>query len=227
MWAGLGLAVVFVDRLGGTFGSRGQRFDRVDSLWLICCVSVVWPCPKSILEMVDAARELRPPLQRCPSCRFELRLQGGYERRIRHLGHIHRLWIWRGYCRGCDRSHALLPDTLVANHLDTVDTIYAVVELSRPVLVPASTQRGWRARYRRNRVVLASGAAATAVAVGGDPGNDWRLGHLLMVVWLAARRRTDRIPNRWRILNIISGSTWMRERVNSSWLITGTYPRPP
>lgn len=193
-------------------------------MWLMC---VVWPCSKPILAIVRAGKALRPPAQRCPVCRVDISLQGAYKRRVRHEGRVHQIWIWRGYCGGCDRSHALLPDTLVAHHLDTVDTIYATVENTRPVLVPASTQRGWKQRYRHNRALLVSGSAATVVALGGDPGNDWRVDHLLVALWLAARRKTDLLPPCWRIVNIVSGGTWISKRVNSSWLIAGTYPRPP
>ena len=85
-------------------------------------MSVVWACPIPIEQMIRAGRQARPTGLRCPTCRGPLPLQGGYHRRLRHRGVVHRLWIWRGYCQPCDISHGLFPDFVVAHHLDTVDT---------------------------------------------------------------------------------------------------------
>jgi Domain of unknown function (DUF6431) len=190
-------------------------------------MTVVWPCPRRIAQYISAGR-LRPPPQRCPACRRGLRLQGGYQRSIRHAGQHHRIWIWRAYCAPCDTSHALLPDFVVAHHLDTTDTIYAAVTHHPTPDVPPSTQRGWRARFRRNTTTLVSASAATTIVLVGDvTSTSSSLDDTLVRLWFAARRKTDLLPPRWRILNIISGSTWIRDRVNSSWLIVGVYPRPP
>lgn len=189
-------------------------------------MTILWPCPVPIDACLRAVRRVRPPAQRCPTCRTELALQGGYRRRLRHDATTGSLWVWRAYCRACDRSHALLPDFVVAHHLDTSDTIYAAVEHNQAQGVTSSTRRGWQARYRRNTNTLTSACASATARLGGDP-HDWRVGQLVVALWVAARRHSYLIPMPWRILNIISGRTWIRERVNSSWGIAGRYPVPP
>lgn len=186
----------------------------------------MWPCSYPIAALERAGREARPPVQRCPSCRAELRVQGGYPRALRHAGRRYRLWIWRGYCRACDVSHALLPDVIVAHHLDSVDTIHHAVTGGATPDVAASTRRGWRARFRRNQRILESACMATTIALGGDV-TDFDYPHVLAALWAAVRHRSEMTPPVWRIVNIISGMSWIRERVNSSWAIVGVYPRPP
>ena len=193
---------------------------------MITVVTVVWPCPVSVEECVRVGRRLRPPSQRCPSCRSGLTVQGGYHRQLRHRDGVYRLWVWRGYCRPCDVSHALLPDFVVPHHLDTLDRIFASLDPRVTVDVPASTRRGWQARFGRNRAILTSGCAAAVVALGGELG-ELRVDTLLVAVWAAIRRRSDLLPPPWRILNIMSGGSWLRERVNSSWAGVGRFPLPP
>ncbi len=137
-----------------------------------------------------------------------------------------RLWVWRGYCGPCDASHALLPDFVVPHHLDSLDRIFASLDPRVTVDVPASTRRGWQARFRRNRAIFTSGCAAAVVALRGELG-ELHVDSLLLAVWATIRRRSDRVPPPWRILNIMSGGSWIRERVNSSWTAIGSFPLPP
>ena len=186
----------------------------------------MWACQIPIEQLIRAGRHARPNGLCCPTCRGSLPLQGGYYRQLRHRGTRHRLWIWRGYCKRCDASHCLFPDFVVAHHLDTVDTIHAAVIGCPTPHVPASTRRGWHARFKRNQPILTSACAATAVALGGDV-TELDYPAALIALWAALRRRSERTPPAWRIVNIISGMSWISERVNSSWLIAGMYPRPP
>lgn len=72
----------------------------------------------------------------------------------------------RGRCPGCAASHALLPDFVVAHHLDTADSIGAAL-LGQPVPpVPAITVAGWRRRWRANEADLVAGTAAAHVVLG-------------------------------------------------------------
>ena len=113
-------------------------------------------------------------------------------------------------------SHALFPDVIVAHHLDSVETIHTAVTGGATPDVPASTRRGWQARFRRNQHILESACAATAIALGGDV-TEFGYPHVLAALWVAVQRRSDMTPPVWRIVNIISGMSWIRERVNSSW----------
>ncbi len=192
---------------------------------MIARVAVVWPCQIEIDVYVRAGRQLRPPSQACPACKGVLAVQGGYHRQLRHRDRIEQLWIWRGHCKRCDRSHALLPDFVVPNHRDTTDVIFAALDPRIVIDVPASTRRGWQARFKRNSDVLRSALASAAVGFGGRV-RDMRV-DLLVAVWRAVRRASDMIPSPWRILNIMSGGSWVRRRVNSSWRPFGRFPRPP
>lgn len=186
----------------------------------------MWSCPIPIEELVAHGRNARPVGERCPACRTTLAIRGGYHRRLRHDHRLLRLWVWRGYCKACNASHALFPDAVVAHHLDSNDTIYAAVTGPLVDDVPASTQRGWRARFRRNERIISSGCAAATIALGGDV-TDFAYPALVAGLWLAARRRSDIIPAPSRIVNLISGMSWIGERVNSSWAVAGQFPRPP
>ena len=189
-------------------------------------MTVIWPCPLGIDACETIGRRLRPQAQSCPSCRSTLKIRGGYHRQLRHGDRVRRVWIWRGYCRACSRSHALLPDFVVPHHLDSADQIFASLDDRVDVAVPASTRRGWRTRFDRNRPELLSGCMTAVVTFGGTIG-DLRLDTVLIAVWAAVRRQSDLVPPPWRVLNLMSGGSWIRERVNSSWAGIGAFPRPP
>lgn len=193
---------------------------------MIADVAVVWPCPFEIDVCVRAGRQLRPPPQSCPTCNAVLTVQGGYNRLLRHRDRIERLWIWRGYCKRCDRSHALLPDFVVAFHRDTTDVIFAALDRRVVLDVPGSTRRGWQARFNRNTETVRSAIASAGVGFGAQV-RDMRIDRLLMALWRAVRRASDMIASPWRILNIMSGGSWVRYRVNSSWRPFARFPRPP
>ena len=189
-------------------------------------MTVLWPCPVDIDVCVRVGRHLRPPPQSCPDCSGTLIVQGGYNRLLRHRDRVERLWVWRGLCAPCKHSHALLPDFVVPHHLDTTDVIFAALDRRVVMDVPASTRRGWQARFTRNTPILRSACATAAVTFGGRV-KEMRVDRLLIALWVAARRMSDMIPSPWRILNIISGGSWVRDRVNSSWPPFGAFPRPP
>ena len=114
-------------------------------------------------------------------------MQGGYNRLLRHRDRIERLWIWRGYCKRCVRSHALLPDFVVPFHRDTTDVIFAALDRRVILDVPGSTRRGWQARFNRNTETVRSAIASAAVGFGGQV-RDMRIDRLLMALWRAVRR---------------------------------------
>src|SRR5258708_33042693 len=58
----------------------------------------------------------------CPGCGQRLAGWGGYWRWVRGPGTEH-VWIRRGRCTGCRRSHALLPDFLLERRLEEVEVV--------------------------------------------------------------------------------------------------------
>src|SRR5207247_6237391 len=109
-----------------------------------------------------------PPAEaRCPDCGGELRgFWVGYGRSVRFTSRIVRLRIGRSRCRGCGKTHALLPSFVVPRRLDAAIVIGAALELAaagrghRPLAarlsLPATTVRGRLRRARAQAALLAS-----------------------------------------------------------------------
>ena len=113
----------------------------------------------------------------CPECGRLLGGWGGYWRWVRGPG-TGELWIRRGRCSRCLRSHALLPDFLLERRLDEVEVIGRALALSigvglgmRSVAdrlgVPMTTAREWRRRFNFRAPAMA--AALVALSVHLDP----------------------------------------------------------
>ena len=70
-----------------------------------------------------------PPGARCPRCGGQLDgCWRGYRRAVRFGRRVVRLWIGRSVCRGCGRTHALLPSFVVPRRLDAAPVIGAALE---------------------------------------------------------------------------------------------------
>ena len=76
-----------------------------------------------------AGQQVVVPPQRFPSCLRWLIGWGGYWRWLRAPLVVERIWIRRGRCAACRRSHALLPDLLLVRRLDVVTVIGTAVRL--------------------------------------------------------------------------------------------------
>lgn len=183
----------------------------------------------SVEDYASAGRDVPTPVVGCPRCRTRLRPDGGYPRLVRYRGQRHHLWVCRGRCTRCRSSHALFPDFVVAHHLDTADTIAAAVHGRGDPTLPASTVAGWRRRWHTNSSDLIDGTSAAFVAVTGTaptgPGAE-SVAVLTAALWLAVRDRGGRASTPWRLLNAMSGTSWMARRVKSSWAGASHLPVP-
>lgn len=94
------------------------------------------------------------PPQRCPGCLRRLVGWGGYWRWLRAPLLVERIWIRRGRCSVCRRSHALLPDLVLARRLDEVDAIgRGLAQAGRWAGAAADRRATWRAAHDGSGVV--------------------------------------------------------------------------
>jgi hypothetical protein len=125
-----------------------------------------------------AGQQIAVPRQRCPTCRRVLARWGGYWRWLRVPPEEWRIWIRRGRCAACHRTHALLPDLVLVRRLDAVEVIGHGLARKlieglglRPVAeqfgVPHTTVRGWWRRFRARAPTLLSSCTALAVQLTG------------------------------------------------------------
>jgi hypothetical protein len=184
-------------------------------------LSIVWPCGLEVSAYLALGQQVEVGEHACPECGLRLGGWGGYWRWIRGLG-TQRLWVRRGRCSSCRRSHALLPDFLLERRLDEVEVIGRALVLgiviglgmrsvAAQVGVPMTTARGWRRRFRVHAPALT--VVIVAVAVHLDPAavllegdSDTAAIQALGAGWQRARRRFgERIPRPWRFWSLISG----------------------
>jgi hypothetical protein len=184
-----------------------------------------------VAEYVSAGKRIELPKIGCPTCQRELSGWGWYRRWLRRAGEEFRLWVRRGICRTCKRTHGLLPEFVHIRRLDAVDVIGPALEtniagtgmakVAAEHLVPFSTARDWRRRHRRRGASLL--AQFTELAVGlGD-----RLESLPMAVEAAAmaalgaawrqalRRWGELVPELWRFWNAVCGGSALANNTSS------------
>jgi Domain of unknown function (DUF6431) len=80
-------------------------------------LSIVWRCGLDVVAYLGLGQQIEVGPLACPGCGRRLGGWGGYWRWVRGPGSA-RLWIRRGRCSTCARSHALLPDFLLERRLD-------------------------------------------------------------------------------------------------------------
>ena len=185
-------------------------------------LSIVWRCQLDVSTYVGLGQRIEVGEQACPDCGQRLGGWGGYWRWVRGPG-SERLWIRRGRCSRCRRSHALLPDFLLERRLDDVQVIGLALALSiaggvgmRPLAerlgVPMTTARDWRRRFRVNALMLATALIALAVHLDPAPvlmsaANNQEVAlEALGATWHRAKSRFgERVPELWRWWSLISG----------------------
>ena len=181
-----------------------------------------------------AGQQLVVPPQRCPSCLRWLIGWGGYWRWLRAPLLIERIWIRRGRCSACRRSHALLPDLVLVRRLDAVAVIGASLARKltlglglRPIAeqldVPHTTMRSWWHRFQARSPLLLAQCTALAVDLHGTPVKVNAVGaHAalasLAVAWQRAMVRFGvRIGDLWAFWSRISGGQALGTHTTSPW----------
>jgi hypothetical protein len=174
---------------------------------------------------VAAGRQINVPPAACPRCQLRLIGWGGYWRWIRaEPGTEHRLWIRRGRCPRCGRTHALLPSFLLIDRLDVVPVIGVALEqaaggvdartIAGELSRPHPTVRDWWRRLCARAPTLL--AAILALATSLDPApvdltTDGASAVLEAVerTWQRATRhfadRLPGLPDRWCFWSVVSG----------------------
>jgi hypothetical protein len=168
-----------------------------------------------------AGQRVEVPAAACPACGRRLVGWSGYWRWVRARGREHRVWVRRGRCPACRRSHALVPDFVVGRRLDAVETIGHGLALAASGLglrtvagrldVPYTTARSWWRRFRARAPTLEAALVALAVGLDGSPvdlvadGSAAAL-EALSVAWGRARARWgERVGTVWRFWNRVGG----------------------
>jgi hypothetical protein len=197
-------------------------------------MAIIWPYPSSSSSYVTAGQQVAVPPQRCPSCLRWLIGWGGYWRWLRAPLLVERIWIRRGRCSACRRSHALLPDLVLARRLDAVDVIGASVARKltgglglRPIAeqldVPHTTVRSWWQRFCVRSSMLLTQCTALAVALDGTPievhaGGEHAALASLGIAWQRALARFGvRIGGLWAFWSRISGGQALGTHTTSPW----------
>jgi autotransporter translocation and assembly factor TamB len=158
----------------------------------------------------------------CPACDGELRpWSWARPRTLRHRGEETRITVRRGRCRGCQKTHVLLPDACLLRRRDSVHSIGAALvakvagtataAIARDLGVPLDTVRHWlrrlRARAEELRAALWARAHGldpelAAVAPAGSALAD--VVEVLGIVMRAAARRFGPRPG-WAWASVLSG----------------------
>ncbi|MDA1196168.1 MAG: DUF6431 domain-containing protein [Planctomycetota bacterium] len=194
-------------------------------------MAIVWPCRLSVAEYAAAGKRIDVPRQACPDCGRTLAWWSGYWRWLRDRVAV-RVWVRRGRCRTCRRTHVLLPDLVHERRLDSVEVIGEALERSiggrgmrkvaAAIDVPTSTVRDWRRRHRARAPALLARFAGLAVGLGDDLADlpttlEAAALAALAAAWARARDRVAGVAaSMWRFWNVVCGGRG---------LVTNTSPR--
>lgn len=196
-------------------------------------MAIIWPCPLTPEAYAAAGQQVAVPTQVCPTCRQRLIGWGGTWRWVRLAGGLERqVWIRRGHCRACQRTHRLLPSFLFLRRLDPVAVIGDAVRRAvsgaglRPIAaalaVPHTTVRTWWDRLRQRTPTPLPPLLTLATTLDPAPVDVANadvaavLG-VLDVTWQRAQRRVaSALPDGWVFWNLVSGG-----------MLLATYSCPP
>ena len=156
---------------------------------------------------------------RCPACRGELGPWGhAGERVIRGVGRVRPR---RAKCRGCGRTHVLLPELCLLRRRDAVAVIGAALaaraagaghrRIAGRLGVPKDTVRGWLRRFGRDAEVIRAHFSRWAFALdcglGPVPPAGGVFADAVAVIGVAARAFVLRFGPReaWSVVALLSG----------------------
>jgi hypothetical protein len=185
-------------------------------------MAIIWPCPLTPSSYAAAGPKIQVPPQLCPGCRRRLTGWGGYWRWVRAAPDSEpRIWIRRGRCPRCRRTHALLPSFLFVHRLDAASVIGSGLELAadgrgarrvaRELALPHTTVRDWWRRLCARAPMLLASALALATSLDPAPVDLTGDGAPAVVeavasAWQRAERRlAGRLPDRWSFWSVMSG----------------------
>ncbi len=192
-------------------------------------------------DVEDVERELVAGRLACPACGGVLAGWGqGRERQVRGRGRVSRLAPRRARCRGCLRTHVLLPVTCLARRADEAGVIGQALGakaagaghrvIAEMLGRPASTVRGWlRALAARAEQVRPAFTALAVSLVTGPPlpaATGSPLGDAVAAIAAAADAAAKflsvREVARWRLAAAVTcgmflGRSWAGEMINTSW----------
>ncbi|MCA1679627.1 MAG: helix-turn-helix domain-containing protein [Actinobacteria bacterium] len=170
-------------------------------------------------EEAAVEAELRGGALQCPACMEELGPWGhARERVIRGVG---RLRPRRAKCRGCGKTHVLLPEVCLLRRRDAIVVIGAALAARatgaghRPIAeqlgVPKETVRGWLRRFARDAEAIRAHFARWAFALDCELGAVAPAGSVfadaVAVIGVAARAFVLRFGPRevWPVVAALSG----------------------
>ena len=193
------------------------------SWWSRPPLSIVFAWEQDVEAYAAAGRDVEVPRLECPGCGRPLTLKSGYPRWARATREW-RIWIRRGLCRICGRSHGLLPSFLLERRLDVVEVIgeglrrsvagEGLPKIAASLGLPYSTVRDWRRRHRERAGELVGELAARVVELGGEvpklSGQVERTALVLLAVaWTAAAQRLRGVAGVWTFTTLITGGRWL------------------
>jgi hypothetical protein len=164
---------------------------------------------------------------------------GGYWRWLRAPLLVERIWIRRGRCAVCRRSHALLPDLALVRRLDVVTVIGTGIGLkvadglglrliAEQLDVPHTTLRAWWQRFRATSPKLLNECLAMAVSLSGAAVDVRSVGEraaleVLGVAWQRAHMRfgVSIGSSVWGFWSWISGGLALGTHTTSPWAAMG------
>lgn len=201
-------------------------------------MAIVLPLSVSVETYAAIGRDVEIDVPDCPDCASTMGRWSGYWRFVREAATCLKVFIVRGRCRACGRTHALLPAFCVLNRLDVAEVIGTVVEavaggLSgvRPVAlsagVPHTTARGWVRAFAQSAGRLQAAFGALAVELGGElacVGADLRASALLAIQasWRAALALPGWVAlGAWCFCSAVCGGSFCAPNTNSPYLFVG------
>ena len=201
-------------------------------------MAIVLPLSLSVEAYAVAGRDVEVELPVCPDCASSMGRWSGHWRFVREAATCFKVFVVRGRCRSCGRTHALLPAFCLLNRLDAAGAIGAVIEAVadgrsgvRPaalsVGVPHTTARGWVRAFAKNAGRLQAAFSGLVIELGGEAaraGTDVRASALLAIraSWQAARSLPGwAVLGPWRFTSAVCGGSFCAPNMNSLYLFVG------